>query len=206
MSSSTGEQTGRRRRGRRLDDRPAQPAADAISCAICQSEVSEKDGTWFSKLPCDHYHCRRCLGFAFNMAVRSRPFQPAACCAKTPSIDPAILRTGVDAAEVEQHMDTYLAHLDEYECRDKLYCHVRTCSAFIPVAKRSHRVGTCPKCAYKTCKKCKARSHWGACAAETLQELKGDQQLLTLADRKNWRQCPDCSTMVERADGCPHMT
>lgn len=175
-------------------------------CVICNSSASSEDGVRFTKLPCGHHHCARCLGFAFNMAVRGRPFRPARCCPKTPSIDPGVLRAGVDATEVEQHMDAYLAHLDEHDCRDKLFCHAPTCSAFIPVAARSPRVGTCPKCGRKTCKRCRARSHWGACRAEALKALKGDEQLLDLAGRKNWKRCPDCGVMVERANGCPHMT
>jgi hypothetical protein len=103
-------------------------------------------------------------------------------------------------------METYIAKLDEYNCKDKLYCHVKSCSAYIPMVRRSHRIGTCPKCACKTCKKCKAQSHWGPCSAEKLKELEGDKQLLALAERRNWKQCPDCSTMVERMEGCPHMT
>jgi E3 ubiquitin-protein ligase RNF144 len=207
MSTPSGQQVGRRRRrARRLDDRPPEPDTTAFHCVICHSaSVPKPDGVEFYLLPCSHYQCNRCLGFAFNMAVRMRPFQPARCCSKTPSIDPEILRAGVDAAEIDKHMDTYLAQLDEHNCRDKLYCHVQTCSAFIPVEKRSHRVGTCPKCAARTCKKCRAKSHWGVCSAEQLEALRGDEQLLALAGRKNWKQCPDCSVMVERAGGCPHM-
>jgi hypothetical protein len=108
--------------------------------------------------------------------------------------------------DVVTHMETYLAKIEEFECTDKLYCHVKTCSAFIPVDNRAQRVGTCPKCALKTCKRCKARSHFGRCSAETLNDLNGDKQLLELAESKQWKQCPSCSTMVERIQGCPHMT
>jgi len=196
---------GRHRRGRRLNDRPALPEPEPIFCIICDAQPDQGNSKLY-KLSCNHYHCARCLNFNFNMCVRGRPFAPARCCPKTPIIDPELLREAVDAPDIEKHMDAYLAHLDEHSCKVKLYCHAKTCSAFIPADKRSNRVGTCPKCGLRTCKKCKAKSHWGPCSAERLKDLKGDEQLLALAGKKNWRQCPDCSMMVERLAGCSHMT
>lgn len=178
-----------------------------IHCIICHcSGSSRPDSAKLYKLPCNHHHCGHCLGFNFNMAIRSRPFLPAKCCGVTPVIDVETLKAGVDLAEVNKHMDTYIAKLEEFNCTDKLYCHVKTCSTHIPMDRRSHRVGTCPRCGFKTCKKCKASSHFGVCSPARLKDLEGDKQLLALAEKRNWKQCPNCSAMVERVEGCPHMT
>lgn len=185
---------------------PKQPPE--MHCVVCQCPCAPgPDGDQLYKLlPCNHHHCTRCLRFNFTMTLRAKPFSPARCCGLTPSIDPESLIAAMDPGEVSKHMETYLAKLDEYNCKDKLYCYIKNCSTHIPMARRSQRVGTCPKCSWKTCKKCKAKSHWGACSAEKLKDLERDKQLLALAEERNWKQCPDCSTMVERMEGCPHMT
>lgn len=176
-------------------------------CIICGSEPKQggEDSGNYWQLDCNHYHCGECLAVNFNMAIKSKPFSPARCCSLHPIIDTEVFRDGIDPAELKKHLDTYIARIDEYNCKDKLYCHVETCSAFIPMAQRTHRVGTCPKCARRTCKKCRAKSHWSACSAEQLKALEGDKQLLALAKNKNWKQCPNCQTFVEKVDGCPHM-
>ncbi|OIW28831.1 hypothetical protein CONLIGDRAFT_393268 [Coniochaeta ligniaria NRRL 30616] len=203
MSSSSSRRQGGRGRAQRMLLQPPE-----VHCIICQCPCipGSDSGKLYKLLGCNHQHCGRCLTFNFNMAIRAKPFAPARCCSLTPSIDPETLKAGVEPAEVKKHMETYIAKLDEHNCKDKLFCHVKTCSAHIPMSRRSHRVGTCPNCACKTCKKCKSKSHWGACSAEKLKDLEGDKQLLALAQSRNWKQCPDCSAVVERMDGCPHMT
>jgi hypothetical protein len=191
-----------------VEDRPLEPLKNAVFCIGCYTtpKPSDPNAPQLFKLDCGHHHCSRCLTLNFAARVKSKPFRPARCCPAAHPIDPEILKAGADSIVVEDFMDRYLALFDEYTCKDKLYCHVKACSTFIPTDQRTQRTGSCPKCHLRTCKRCKARSHFSACAAGALEQAKGDTQLLALASQQNWKQCPKCSIVVERVAGCWHMT
>ncbi|TRM55544.1 hypothetical protein BD626DRAFT_577338 [Schizophyllum amplum] len=59
----------------------------------------------------------------------------------------------------------------------------------------------CPSCACITCVGCRQPAHPGRDCAE-----QADTQFDALVKEHKWRRCPACGAMVERTEGCPHMT
>ena len=49
---------------------------------------------------------------------------------------------------------------------------------------------------------CKAGEH----AGQICSQDEDTQRLLTLALEKKWKQCPGCRNMIEKTEGCLHMT
>ncbi|GAW20178.1 hypothetical protein ANO14919_096750 [Xylariales sp. No.14919] len=87
-----------------------------------------------------------------------------------------------------------------------LYCHSADCGAFIPTTNRKRRVGECVMCSKKTCKACKAKSHFGPCDKAKLEASKrAEDQVYLLAEQKGWKRCPNCLALVQKEGGCNHM-
>lgn len=83
------------------------------------------------------------------------------------------------------------------------YCATAACGAFIPPSSyHGPDAARCNQCGSETCRHCRTRDHPGrGCTAD-----EATQQVRALAAITGWKICPTCSTMVERRDGCRHMT
>lgn len=89
----------------------------------------------------------------------------------------------------------------EYSSTDRVYCADSGCGRFIHVKDGVDDRASCGKCGNETCVHCKREAHDGDCLAdETLQ------QFLEFAAEQNWQRCFGCKRVVERPEGCNHMT
>jgi hypothetical protein len=95
----------------------------------------------------------------------------------------------------------YKAMLLERDTPNPLYCSAPTCSAFIVPAAIRGGVGACPRCPVRTCTFCRLAEHSGVCTTDA-----DGQRVRDLAQTKGWKTCPNCKSLVERNDGCLHMT
>jgi len=100
-----------------------------------------------------------------------------------------------------EFVSSYELMLLELDTPNPLYCPTASCSTFIPPAQIVANVGTCRKCAATVCGHCKGPSHSGVCAEDT-----EGQKVRNLAKAAGWMECPNCKHIVERYDGCLHMT
>lgn len=164
-------------------------------CIICTSTFLESN---MHQLSCRHWHCSNCVRHNVQNAMNTQPFRPARCCV---ALDLRIVR-----ALLPSKLSAYYAWLvDEFDDPARMYCHRDGCGTFIPTAKRSKRVGVCPRCGNRTCKLCGRRSHWGPCRGQEdqRQEKTTDEtKLLALAKKYMWQRCPRCRYLVERVAGC----
>ena len=132
---------------------------------------------------------------AFEVAWNSRaPFQ---CCQLAVHPDLAL-----DLLS-EAFRAQYELWLEERAEPNPIYCSNRMCGIFLPLR---HSNGPdeirCNRCVEATCRHCRNRFHPGReCAADI-----GTQQVRGLAASQGWKACPSCAHMVERRDGCIHMT
>ncbi|KAK0655594.1 hypothetical protein B0T16DRAFT_14890 [Cercophora newfieldiana] len=193
---------------------PAAVPPAPVACLIC-------DRTVFCpklRLPCGHVHCPACIRANFRVTMRSAPFQPVRCCER---IDVAVLRWVASlSVTMGPAMDvtSYRQRLTEFDTPEKLYCWNPKCGTFIPPALRAgnDRFGhsaLCRKCKTKTCTRCKAKFHFGACTApratgEPVGRPKrtNDELFRMLSVKKKWKACPSCKAVVEKIDGCNHIS
>lgn len=83
------------------------------------------------------------------------------------------------------------------------YCANTACGAFIPpINYHGPDFARCDRCHGDTCRHCRTMAHAGrGCTTDSATE-----QVRALAATTGWKTCPSCSNMVERRDGCLHMT
>ncbi|KAK5724425.1 hypothetical protein LTR15_004470 [Elasticomyces elasticus] len=91
----------------------------------------------------------------------------------------------------------------ELETKDRTYCHISTCSAFIRPQAFFGTQAPCPvQFAHgSTCTLCKQAFHYGPCPRNAELET-----LINTAQQNQWKQCFACHRMVELKTGCNHIT
>ncbi|RKF63286.1 hypothetical protein OnM2_026002 [Erysiphe neolycopersici] len=142
-----------------------------------------------------HVFCKICLKTMFRLSIsKERPFPPSCC--KKPIAFPLIAKH-FTPTEVKQFLDAEL----EYQTKDKVYCYRPECGQFIPRKELDGDKAKCLLCHHQTCVKCKKAAHRGDCAAD--EDM---QRLRALADQNKWVRCFQCQSIVDRSEGCNHMT
>ncbi|KAG4199372.1 hypothetical protein ERO13_A05G142700v2 [Gossypium hirsutum] len=103
---------------------------------------------------------------------------------------------------------------DELLCATggQLYCPFKDCSALLLNDNQEVIAETeCPYCHRLLCARCKVSWHSGI-SCEEYQKLSEDERgsedlmVRNLAKEKKWNRCPRCHIIVERTEGCLHMT
>ncbi|XP_039053171.1 probable E3 ubiquitin-protein ligase RNF144A-B [Hibiscus syriacus] len=95
----------------------------------------------------------------------------------------------------------------------RLYCPFKDCSALLLNDNQGEIIAEteCPNCHRLFCAQCNVPWHPGI-SCEEYQTLSEDERgrddlmVRNLAKEQKWRNCPSCRFMVERTEGCPHMT
>ena len=168
-------------------------------CLVC-TEITLPSNQIVTK--CGHSYCHGCVVRMFEMSLTSQTNYPPKCCPDAPPIS-------LDHAQAHGIISNELAarcraHGEEIKDGNRLYCHIQTCSAYIPANFRSEgTAGECPECSAWTCVACKGVLHSGA---DDCQEAKLELSLAALADEQGWQRCLQCQRMVSKSGGCNHMT
>ncbi|KAL1619552.1 hypothetical protein SLS56_010046 [Neofusicoccum ribis] len=172
--------------------RGAQRAAIDRRCEACHDEKKFFD---VATLPhCRHDYCRDCLDLLFRLSMTDESLFPPRCCRQPIQLrDVRVFLSAETAREFEERRP-------ELETPNRTYCHLATCSAWIPPRDISDEVGRCPACAAATCTICKAAAHDGECPND-----EATQMLLRMADESGWQRCYNCRRVVELDVGCYHM-
>ncbi|KAH7321630.1 hypothetical protein BKA65DRAFT_85443 [Rhexocercosporidium sp. MPI-PUGE-AT-0058] len=183
------ENIGKWQREQKEQERKARLPKKA-ECVSCMEAGREKD---MAILPCSHPYCGDCIKGAFKSAYKSRsPFQ---CCGTT--IPPSSVTRNLSTSFVGKYNLMVL----ELKTKKPKYCSSDRCHKFIPPAGIHGPIAICRYCKVKTCVACGSKEHSGVCA-----EDKAGKAVEALAQKKGWKQCPKCSQILERTEGCLHMT
>ncbi|KAK1573278.1 IBR finger domain-containing protein [Colletotrichum navitas] len=149
-----------------------------------------------ARCPCGHQYCQTCLRELFATSLTDESLFPPKCCGKSIPINdywrflPSTLATDFRAKEVE------------FSTPNRTYCHIPTCSRFIPKEFIKADVASCKGCGQRTCTMCKGAEHKDQdCVQDTLT-----QNLLEVAAANGWQRCFSCRAIVELDHGCNHMT
>ncbi|CAE6000566.1 unnamed protein product [Arabidopsis arenosa] len=98
---------------------------------------------------------------------------------------------------------------------DKIYCPYPSCSKLMSKTALSREtnqsnVRACVKCCGLFCIECKVPPHPDLSCADykklNPEPLFDDKKLKSLANDKKWRQCVQCSQLIELREGCNHIT
>lgn len=95
---------------------------------------------------------------------------------------------------------------------EKIYCPNPRCSEALQLEDgcRSTQNTACPLCRTPICVPCRSVAHKGMSCSKWQSSAKSmggsDVALRKLAKKLQWRRCPRCRIVVERNEGCKHMT
>ncbi|KAI0757208.1 hypothetical protein C8Q80DRAFT_84286 [Daedaleopsis nitida] len=171
---------------------PSRPRTPVPTCVICQEEIEET----IIYTRCCHFLDVACLRTLYENAIRDEALYPPKCCQDTLDFDT------LGEYLTSSIRDQYRRKAREYRTRDRVYCHDPACSSFLSGATAAPTCIRCTDCGSETCGCCKAQAHRGRACVESLS----DEGMLDFAREQGWQRCPSCHHLVERAEGCYHMT
>lgn len=89
----------------------------------------------------------------------------------------------------------------------KFYCPYKDCSSMLIDEGEAIRKSNCPHCRRLFCVQCKVpwHSEFDCSQFQKLQNRGEDDMVVSLAKKKKWKRCPNCSYFVERSAGCFYM-
>ena len=176
------------------------------TCPICTDEISHAE-----QLGCGHSYCSRCLKHYLESALNTKTF-PLACigdegACKVPIPIPEIrrfLQPQVFQALVEVAFRSYLTqHAQELK-----YCKTPDCQQIYRHNPNTRKILQCPSCFFTVCSACDEEAHEGmTCQERRLHKDPAEQdRLFNEWANEHGKQCPECRRIIEKSEGCNHMT
>lgn len=133
----------------------------------------------------------------FQSAIRDESLYPPKCCQAR-----IVVSDASDLLDSEL-VEAFVKKSVEYDTRDRLYCHKPRCSAFLGAATNDATPLRCPECCAETCGLCKVEAHPKRECSDT-QEL--NDVAKEMHEQQGWQRCYSCHHLVEKSDGCHHIT
>jgi hypothetical protein len=169
-------------------------------CGICLETFTGLDLTtnfFHNCRRCPDTFCNDCLKDWFIDSCRNESKMPPKCCK-------IILLPVMEPLLQHEQIELFKAKFEEWVTRDRTYCPVPTCSAFIPprfleLQSCSTTIMKCPQCSCSICRMCLQLSHLGECLPTI------DIQLEAKLQTWNIKRCPGCQNGVRRMFGCNHI-
>ena len=176
-------------------------------CPICLCPVDE---TRYILQCCGHQICPECIDSQVKTAIKDRNFPIV--CEKENCGEKLFFRDLHEILKPPQYkelVDNAKNHFIS-TCDGKYaFCPTPNCPSIYRVVKRQEGEGKlfcCPECFKSICTRCKVDMHDGVSCA--FNELNQDDQLKKWlrSTNKNVKICPKCSGILEKIDGCNHVT
>ena len=162
------------------------------TCTACSSRFCVP---FTIKARCGHDYCRECIVDLFKSAMTDETLMPPRCC-RTEIPLPTVERLLGDDVVVQ-----FNEKMREFGTKNRLYCPIATCSAFIGEASSVEgNLVNCPKCGIDVCAYCKTVSH-------SISERCSDDDdptsklVLELGESEGWQRCGGCCRLIELDHG-----
>ncbi|KAI4748054.1 hypothetical protein E4T50_01633, partial [Aureobasidium sp. EXF-12298] len=168
------------------------PGLELTSCQACLERLPRSETL---PAPCGDSYCTGCMTTLFEHAIRDEAMYPPRCCGQTIPLDSvrSIITSELAVAFTTKAM--------EFDTTNRTYCSNTACSQFIPNDRINDDVAVCDACNHRTCSICKGNAHQDDCPEDETTQL-----ALQLGDTQQWQRCNDCRSLVERSEGCNHIT
>ncbi|ERT03297.1 uncharacterized protein SPSK_08556 [Sporothrix schenckii 1099-18] len=184
-------------------------AADVVpaTCAVCWGEAENAVRT-----PCQHWYCRDCFGEMCQAGAESAP--GIRCVGDAATCDTLLALPTLEAHLSSVVLETVLeSAFRAYVVRhtDALRnCPTPDCGQIYRVSKTAASAATtlftCPACIAPVCRACHV-AHEGLSCADHREWASGGYAALEKAKRElGIKSCPKCSTLIEKRDGCNHIS
>jgi len=168
--------------------------------------------------PFNHAYCLSCfetfITGKLNDSLAGKQIFPIRCPACSPAFQWTLPDETIRAAISPKIFSDWTTQrfLDEIP---KMYCPNPRCSEVIALPEEHCFIAdsNCPRCKTSICVGCRTVSHpklscslWQRSPLNPAISNPADLSLRRLAKRKHWRRCSKCRIVVERTEGCGHMT
>ncbi|CAD8194525.1 unnamed protein product [Paramecium pentaurelia] len=165
-------------------------------CCVCYLIYLDKDLVHLNSEK--HLICLNCFYNYLRQSIDDRKINNIRC----PHCDIPI--RDIDVLEHSQELYTkYIKCHQNLEIAmnpNKAWCPTINCNNVIEFKQQS-TISTCAYCKVEVCKLCKQRSHPLQTCEENLQQVLNEWQ-----ENRDTQQCPRCKIIVEKINGCNHMT
>jgi hypothetical protein len=169
--------------------------ADHGRCACHVCLVDDVLRVQSVELGCGHVLCEGCVKRCVRLSLRDIEHMPPRCC-EGGEISIALMKRLFTSHFMGRWNERYIEH-----CRKgKVSCPRTGCAAW--TKSRGRDVVSCRECGERICCQCRGRWHGRAGCPED----EGLKALLAVGASQGWRRCYKCRAVVERKDGCYHMT
>lgn len=173
------------------------------TCQICLGKCYT-----FATMQCDGLDhltsCRDCLKRLFEGAMKEYSYPPTCCYGGI-----CYRMDQVECFFDDEFVERFRMKEEEFKIagKDRVYCSWSGCASFIPPQRVDpDGTATCEKCKRITCSKCKKMAH---SLSETCPGAPDAEEIIgleALVQRQGWKKCPTCETLIEKEEGCSHMT
>jgi len=165
-------------------------------CGACLEEL-EKAMVVNTHGEC-HY-CYDCLNQLFTIGLSTVGDFPPKCCGNPLEARNYLCHLGKDV--IKRYVDV----LEEYSASSRVYCAKTDCATFIASFLIKEDRALCKGCLQETCVKCRklVKTHDDLEAGQCPVDV-DEEKLRKIAQEKEWKSCPGCGAVVERAYGCNH--
>ncbi|KIM39580.1 hypothetical protein M413DRAFT_415567 [Hebeloma cylindrosporum] len=181
-------------------------SAEDETCPVCYGDLTHPE-----QLGCGHSYCSGCLKHFLTSAVDNKAFpllcvgNEAAC--NIPVAIPFIRRflpANTFHNLIEAAFNKYL----EQHQQELKYCTTPDCKQIY--RRRTDKTNArCPACFLTICLACDEEAHTGvSCEEQRILRNPAEQERLNeeLAASNGYKRCPTCRAMIEKNEGCNHMT
>ena len=188
--------------GQKMNDEPTPPLLKVeptvSECTSCFDDIPENKAV---ALPCHHSYCQPCFSHLISTAIHSEDTFPPKCCLS--EVPKSTIHRHLSAKEWKSYSEKALEYA--VPLANRYYCASPACAKWIDArnAKRIHGGLECPQCKAKLCTICRGPSHP---SNEDCPQDFGLDRLMEEAEWSGWRRCSECRRLVERNDGCLHIT